>query len=173
MKKIANLLALTLVLLISCQAAIAQPTPTITKKYTNAEIEKFIDGYNALRSHDTHPSTALQQQLAKDFPNARDIDWEMAANVYEAEFEIGRTDYKAYYDADGNLLAYSIDIRESQVPAIVKNAAASKYPNCKMDDSKKIVQGTEVFYKVEMEKRKFEAKALFSQNGAFIKELHN
>jgi hypothetical protein len=173
MKKIVNLLTLTLVLLISCQSALAQPNPSITKKYTNAEIEKFMDGYKALRSQDTYPSSTLQQQLTKDFPNAKDIDWETAANVYVADFEIGRTDYKAYYDTDGNLLAYSIDIRESQVPAIVKNAASSKYPNCKMDDSKKIIQGTEVFYKVEMEKHKFEAKALFSQNGTFIKELHN
>ena len=166
-------LSLVLACLISCQTATAQPMPAISKKYSDAEIEKMIVAFKTTREKDVYPTTGQQQQFGKDFPNARDIEWEIAANVYEVEFEIGYTDYKAYYDESANLIMYIVDIRESDLPAIVKNAAMSKYPNYKFDDIEKVVKGSETFYKVEMEKGKSEIKAVFNPNGIFVKEVFN
>lgn len=174
MKTFTLFLNLALVCLLSCQTAMAQPNPAISKKYSNTEIEKMVSAYKTNKQTDIRPTNGLQQQFTKDFPNSKDIDWETAANIYEVEFEIGRTDYKAYYDGDANLIMYVIDINEAEIPAIVKNAAMSKYPNYKFDDIKKILRGTETFYVVEMEKsNSADIKAKFKPDGTFIKEIFN
>lgn len=156
---------------LSCQVISAQPQPKLTNKYTNDQIEGFIQQYRTSHSKDIRPSDNFQQQLTKDFPNAKDIDWETAAEIYEVEFEIGRTDYKAFYDNNANLLMYILEIREADIPAIVKNTASSKYPNYKIEDSKKIVKSNGVFYTIEMEKNDMEIKATYNENGTFIKEI--
>ena len=174
MRTIALFISLTLIFFISCQSVVAQPNPAISKKYSNTEIEKMISAHKSVHSQDTYPATSLLQQLRNDFPKAKDMDWEVGANIYEAEFEIGWTDYTAYYDEGANLLMYTVELRETELPAIVKNAAMSKYPNYKFDDIKKIVKGTDIFYKVEMEKRNsMDIKATFRPDGAFLKEITN
>jgi len=174
MKALIILFNLVLAGLISCQSVVAQPAPSISNKYSNTEIEKMVFAYKTAAQRDINPPANMQQQLVKDFPNSRDIDWETGANIYEVEFEIGRTDYKAYYDNNANLLMYTVDLIESELPAIVKNAAMSKYPNYKFDDIKKIVKGTETFYKVEMEKKHAaDIKATFKPDGTFIKEIYD
>lgn len=167
------ILSSALVCLISCQTTTAQPTPVMSKKYSNVEIEKMIDSYKAARQKNVYPTANQQQQFAIDFPKARDVQWEVGANIYEVEFEIGRTDYKAYYDESANLIMYITDIREIELSAVVKNAAMSKYPNYKFDDIEKVVRGSEIFYKVEMEKDTYDVKALFRSDGTFIKEMFN
>lgn len=174
MKKLILSLSMALTCLISCQSISAQPNPAITKKHSNADIERMIDAYRGTAHRDIYPVTNLQQQLTKDFPKSKDIEWETGADIYEVEFEIGWTDYKAYYDNEANLLMYTVDIRESELPAVVKNAATSKYVNYKFDDIKKIVKGTDTFYKVEMEKRNSaDIKATFRPDGTFIKEVYD
>lgn len=172
MKTIVLSIILALVSFTSCQYAVAQPNPTISKKYSDIEIEKIIDTHKSLHSHDTQPTDKLLQRFKSDFPKAKDIDWEVGLNIYEVEFEIGWTDYKAYYDNEANLLMYKVELRESELPAIVKNAAMSKYPNYKFDDIEKTVKGTVTFYKVEMEKHNSaDIKATFKPDGTFIKEI--
>jgi len=149
-------------------------TPVVSKKYSDADVEKMVQTYKSSKNKDIYPASNFQQQFSKDFPNAKDIDWETAANIYEVDFEFDRIDYKAYYDSNANLVMYTVDVGEYDMPAIVKNAAMAKYPNYKFDDIKKIVKGSETFYEVEMEKsRDKEVKATFRTNGTFIKEIYN
>lgn len=172
MKALILLLNLALTGLISCQSVVAQPTPSTSNKYSNMEIEKMVSAYKATSNRDVTPPANLQQQFTKDFPNAKDIDWETGANIYEVDFEIGNTDYESYYDDNANLLMYTVDLRESELPAIVKNASMSKYPNYKFDDIKKIVKGSETFYIVEMEKKNAaDITATYKPDGTFIKEI--
>jgi hypothetical protein len=175
MKALILLFNLVLAGLTSCQSVVAQPTPATSNKHSNIEIEKMVGAYKAAPHRDVAPPANLQQQFTKDFPNARDIDWETGADVYKVEFEIGFiTDYEAYYDTNANLLMYTVDLRESELPVIVKNAAMSKYPNYEFDDARKTVKGTETFYKVEMEKKHAaDIKATYKPDGTFIKEIYD
>ncbi|MBK5721626.1 PepSY-like domain-containing protein [Dysgonomonas sp. Marseille-P4677] len=173
MKKITTFLSIAIISLASCQLAVAQPSPLVSNKYSNAEIEKMINLYKSSHSRDIYPTELFRQQLMKDFPNARGADWETSANIYEVDFEIGRTDYKAYYDEQANLLMYIVEIRINELPAIVQNAAQAKYPNYKFEDMDKIVRGTDVLYEVEMEKGDIDVKAIFGENGTFVKEIFN
>lgn len=163
---------ISLFCLFSCQSATAQPTPVISKKYSNAEIEKMIASYKAGDSKDICPTTTLSNQLAKDFPNAARIEWKEAFGIYEAEFTIDRTDYNAYYDAEGNLLMYTAEIRGADLPAVVRNGIVAKYPDYHIDnDPKKTYKGSEIYYTIEIEGSGNEFKLVLSSNGTILKKL--
>jgi hypothetical protein len=100
------------------------------------------------------------------------VEWETANDVYEVEFEIRSRDVKALYDKDGNLLSLVEEIRESEMPAVVKNAAENKYPKYHFEDIDRIRRGTETFYKIEMEKSSSdgEVKLIIKSDGTIIEE---
>jgi hypothetical protein len=151
------------------QTVIAQ-NPAISARYSNEEIAQMIKTYQTSHSHDVVPPDNLQQKFQLDFPKAHDVEWEMAHDIYEVEFEISFRDFKAFYDANGNLLMTREEIRHSELPAIVKNAAESKYPKYAFDDIYKIRRGTEVFYNIEMEHGKMEVKLSIKSDGTVVKE---
>jgi hypothetical protein len=130
----------------------------------------MIDSFFASHSKDIIPSETLRLKFNSDFPKAKDIDWEVSSDIYEVEFEIGFTDYQAYYDSKGNLLMFSIDIPNRDVPAIVSNAALAKYPRYKIEDADKIRKGSNTFYKMEVEQKDSEIKVIYKDDGTFIKE---
>ncbi|MDR1876098.1 MAG: hypothetical protein LBQ84_00585 [Flavobacteriaceae bacterium] len=153
---------------------VAAQNPAVSTKYSDEQIETQIQSYHAANARDVFPDETLSQQLKKDFPTARDIEWETAAGIYEAEFEIKQKDYKAFYDVGGNLLMYAFEIQPSGVPAIIRNAAKSKYPKFKLDrDAKKIVIGTKVLYRVTMESGETEIEATYNSDGNFVKEHYD
>ena len=50
------------------------------------------------------PSVVVNN-FKKEFPKAKDVEWEMKGDVYNVEFEIGLfTDYKAWYEASGKII---------------------------------------------------------------------
>ncbi|MDR1698660.1 MAG: PepSY-like domain-containing protein [Prevotellaceae bacterium] len=143
--------------------------PAITKLHSNEQIAQMLAAFQGSPSRDVTPSAALQRQLLADFPKARDIEWETDGKIFEAEFEVAFADYKAFYDAEGNLVMFSVDISRSQVPAEVKNAVKTEFPRHRIEDATRIVQGTETFYKVELERGEIEIKATFKADGTFVR----
>jgi hypothetical protein len=151
------------------QTTIAQD-PKISTRYSNEEISQMIKKHKMTAAHDVVPTAELQQKFKADFPRAYDVEWESAEDIYEVEFNIKLRDYTAYYDANGNLLMTIQEIRRSELPAIVQNAAVEKYPKYKFEDIDKIRRGTEVFYKIEMELRDTDVKLLIKSDGVLLDE---
>ncbi len=171
MRTMSKIFFLSVICLFSCQMGRAVLNPELTKKYTNAQLLEMVESYQMSHSKEAMPPYVLQEKFVKAFPKAYDVEWESANNIYEVDFEIRYTDYKAYFDEQGELLMYSMDIRASKLPAIVKNAAVIKYPKYRIEDVDKIYIGDEVLYKVELELSDFEVKALYKSDGTFVKEL--
>ncbi|MDR2086034.1 MAG: PepSY-like domain-containing protein [Dysgonamonadaceae bacterium] len=140
----------------------------ISTQYSNEEIAQMLKAYKTSYSQDVVPPVALQQKLQTDFPHARDIEWETDGHVYEAEFEVKFRDYEAYYDDKSNLLMVVREIYASELPLVVRNAAESKYPKYHFEDMDKIQRGSEVFYKIEMERGEIEIKLLVKSDGTII-----
>ena len=173
MKSILRTSSIAGALLVMSLTATAQ-TPAVSTKYSDEKIEELIQSYHAANARDVLPAATLSQQLKKDFPAALDIEWETAAGVYEAEFEVNRVDYNGFYDVDGNLLMYIFDVRLSEVPAGVKNAAKTKYPAFRFDrDARKIIKGKKTLWKVTLEKGESEIEATFNSDGSFVKEKYD
>jgi len=145
--------------------------PVISTKYTSAQIEQMVQSFNMEHSRDIRPSELLQQKFKQDFPGAYDIEWETAANLYEVEFEIRRADYKAYYDEQANLIMYIHDIYESDLPSLVRQKIQSEYSNYRLSDIEKVLKGTDVRYKVELERGDYEIKLIFKDDGSVINKM--
>ena len=150
------------------QIAAAQSNPAISKDYSNEAIATMIQKHKMSDSRDVAPPAALAAKLKADFPKAYQVEWEVANDIYEVEFDIKFRDYAAYYDAKGNLLMVVEEIYRSELPAVVKNAAKTKYPKYNFEDIDKIRRGTEVFYKIEMEYRDTEVKLLIHADGTIV-----
>ncbi|MDR1199707.1 MAG: PepSY-like domain-containing protein [Prevotellaceae bacterium] len=149
-----------------------QADPAISTRYSNEEIAQMIEKHKLSHSRDVVPSTELQQKFKSDFPNAYDVEWETDGSVYEVEFDVKSKDYKSYYDSQGNLLMIVQEIYRSALPDIVKSAAENKYPKYNFEDIEKIVRGTDVFYKIEMERRfsDSEVNLLIKADGTILEE---
>lgn len=174
MKKLNLLLLLLCSLLALTSLDInAQSAPDVCTKYSATQIRELYKEHKKARSHDIAAPKNLTGKFVKDFPEARDIDWEKSTVLYEVEFEIGwihSTDYKAYYDLDGNLLSYEQEISAKQLPAVVKNTALTKYPNFRIDDADQIIVAKDTLYKISLEKRHTDVKILCKHDGTVVYE---
>lgn len=148
----------------------ATQNPAISTRYTNEEIAQKIKTYKTSHSQDVVPPANLQQKFHVDFPKASDVEWETAHDIYEVEFDVKFRDFKAYYDAEGNLLTTVEEMYRSELPSVVKNAVEAKYPKYHMEDIDKIRRGTEVFYKIEMEFHDMEVELMLQSNGTILNE---
>ncbi|MDR2534090.1 MAG: PepSY-like domain-containing protein [Tannerellaceae bacterium] len=148
----------------------AAQNPVITTQYSNEAIIEMIGKYESLNSRDAIPSAELAAKFKADFPKAYKIEWEEAGGIFEVEFDRKFKDCTAYYDAKGNLLMTVEEIYRSQLPAVVKTAAESKYPKYSFEDIDKIRRGTETFYKIEMERRDVEVRLIIGAGGAIYGE---
>lgn len=164
MKKIIFLVVATAI-----STALFAQSPTISKKYSNDEITAFIQNYKTSRDRDVSPSAVLFQQFLQDFADARDADWETNDAVFRVDFDVKFRDFTAYYSPEGDLLMYEQEVREKDLPAVVKTTAEAKCPKCRFEDIKKIVKGTETMYEVEMELRDSEVKMFIAADGKFIR----
>jgi len=171
MKIITVLFLSSLIFGVSCITQVkAEPQPVISKKYSDTEIEKQIQLHKSSHSKDVRPIEVVNGKFVSDFPQAKDIEWEIAADIYQVEFEIGFVDYEAYYDKNGELLGYSHDCKQSDMPALVINAIIAKYPDYNFEDIKKVISGTTQRYKVELEKNDVDVKVIVSSDGVILKE---
>jgi hypothetical protein len=121
------------------------------------------------------PPASLQQKFYTDYPNASDVEWESANDLYEVEFEIWFRDFKAIYHSDGTLLMTVEEIRSSQLPAVVKTAAETSFPKFGLEDATKIRRGTRTVYLVEMERTFSDAEVvlLINADGTMSDEKFN
>jgi hypothetical protein len=155
--------------LLFVQTAAAQ-NPAISTQYSNEEIAQAIKTYKASHSRDVTPPANLQQKFLTDFPKAHSVEWEAANDIYEVEFDVKFRDFKAFYDSKGALMMIVEEIYRSELPAVVRNVAESKYPKYDFEDIDKIQRGTETFYKIEMERGEVEVKLVVKSDGAIIEE---
>jgi hypothetical protein len=142
----------------------------VTGSYTTEQIQALLAQYFAARSVDVAPAAAVSGSFSAQFPNARDVEWEAAGDVYNVDFEIANVDYEAWYDQNGVRLAYAYDISRPALPQVVKDAAAAKYPGYRIDDTERIYVGEIPAYSLEMESGKSEIDAIFTDNGSFMAE---
>jgi hypothetical protein len=161
---------LSMTALLFATQTLAAQNPAISTKYSDAEIATLLQNFRQANSHETVPPADLQAKFRADFPKAYDVEWETAHNIYEVEFNLRFRDFKAFYDKDGNLLSVVEEIRQSELPAVVKNAADAKYPKYHFEDIDKIRRGTETFYKIEMEHGESDVKIIIQSDGKIINE---
>ena len=168
--KAKTIFILSALLIISCTTT-AQ-NPVVSTVHSDSEITALIQNFRQSRTREVSPTIVLAQRFQQDFPNARrGADWYTNNDVFKVEFEVGRRDFTAFYDQDGNLLLFRQEIRRSELPAVVRTAAENALPNYRIErDAYKIVKGTQTFYKIEMERFRSNDIILFVKSDGSIME---
>ena len=111
------------------------------------------------------PSVVVNS-FKKEFPKAKDIEWEKKGEVYNVEFEVGFfSDYEAWYDTTGKIIRYTQEISNRDLPKAIKDAIKNQYKGYRVDDAKKQVENNIETYLVEIEKKKDEINLVFSADG--------
>lgn len=107
---------------------------------------------------------AFQQK----FPQQSTVEWELKRGLYEAEFEIKNLDHNVYLDSTGKIVRYKQEINVTDLPAAIKTSIEKNFKGYKIEDVKKIEEGSTLTYKVELEKGEEERKVTFSADGKVI-----
>ncbi|SHG05118.1 hypothetical protein [Dysgonomonas macrotermitis] len=155
-------------LLISCQHRTIEVTPPVSSQYTYETADSLLNIYEISHPAKTRPTDQLSKQHRTDFPQAKDIEWKMSNDIYSVKFEIGDTDYKAYYNKEANLIAYKYEIEEKDLPAIVKNASIAVYPDYHFEEITKMIYGSQTIYKLELERNDHERIIVLRSDGTIL-----
>ena len=126
--------------------------------------------HSGFRSGDPpKPSTFCGSQ---QFPKATDIEWELDGDNYTVEFEIGwGTEHEIRYDEAGKILKHVEEIAKGDLPKAIISKIASDFSELKIDEVKKITEGNEVNYSVELENFSEEWKVIFSGKGEVLHKI--
>ena len=122
----------------------------------------------AQKTQDKNVPAAVKSAFQKQYPDAKEVKWEMENGNYEAEFEQTETDYSVLLDASGNIIETEIEISVDALPANAKEYVSQNHAGQKIKEAAKITdaKGT-VTYEAEIKG----TDLLFDSNGVFIKEV--
>lgn len=122
----------------------------------------------AQKTQDKNVPVAVKSAFQKQYPDAKEVKWEKENGNYEAEFEIGETDYSVLIDASGNIIETEIEISVDALPANAKEYVSKNHVGQKIKEAAKITDAKgKVTYEAEIKG----IDLLFDSNGNFIKEV--
>ena len=117
--------------------------------------------------------SVIVNNFQKKFPKAYDIEWELDGTLYKVEFETGRIskDHDAWYDKTGALVRLKEEITKEELPQKVLESIKQEFSGYRMDDIKRVTEGSEVYYRVDLESFSEEWKVVYAENGKLISKV--
>jgi hypothetical protein len=118
------------------------------------------------------PSLVLNS-FQQAFPKASDVDWEMDGDKYKVDFEIGLkgVDHEVWYDQGGKLLKHTEEISKADLPEAVRAKIEADYGSYRIDDVRKITEGSGSIYSLEAKKGNEEWKITFDSAGKELSKI--
>jgi hypothetical protein len=108
----------------------------------------------------------VKEVLAKNFPNAKGIEWEKENNYFEAGFKINGKEQSVVFDANGKVLETEVEIVEADLPAPARDYISSKYKGMRISEAAKITGADGVVtYEAEVNKKDL----IFDSTGKILK----
>lgn len=108
---------------------------------------------------------AVTKNFQQQYPQATGVKWKSKDNQYKAEFE----KHDVWYDATGKLVKQKEDIKDTDLPAAVKQAVQQQFAGYTIHDADKHTEGTVVTYKLELKKSPEKRDVTFSADGKVLK----
>lgn len=132
--------------------------------------------FNTVFAQDINQSqvpSIVVNNFQQKFSKAYDIEWEKEVAYYKVEFELGANgrDHEVWYDAKGNMVKHKEKISKSELPKSVHAKIGSEFNGYRVDDTKKITEGSNVVYSVELKSSSSEWKVVFDKDGNIISKL--
>lgn len=109
----------------------------------------------------------VKAALAKSFPTAGSVKWELEKSNYEAGFKDKNMHISALYDAKGNWLETETGITLAQLPEEATAYVTAHYKGAKIKEAAKIQKANgDINYEAEVNGR----DVIFDSKGGFLKE---
>ena len=97
------------------------------------------------------PSIILNE-FNKEFPNARDVEWEMDRSLYQVEFETGwGRDQELWYDSAAVLIRQEEELKASEIPELIRESIKNGYEGYSIEEVTRITEGKIQVYHLELE----------------------
>lgn len=115
----------------------------------------------------------IVDRFQQDFPDAKDIEWELKGDAYEVEFEIGRPDkdHKIRYNAQAEILRHKAEISKQDLPAEIVRVLDTDYKSYRIKDIKRIVEGDTTIYILEAKSPIEEWDLVFDAQGKLLSKV--
>ncbi len=108
-------------------------------------------------------------QFEKEFPKARDVEWEKEIDYYKVDFELKRnTDWEVWYNADGTVVRKEEEWRKSKLPATVKETISGDFPDYRIDQVTRITEGDEIKFEVDLDSRDSDLNVWIDSSGKVL-----
>ena len=120
------------------------------------------------------PSVVLNK-FTREYPKARDVEWEKEATTYKVEFELGwNIDHEIRYNSNGEITMHSHDISKKDLPGAVLQTLNTEFSDYQVDDVKRIASGNEVVFTMELNALlKSDLEVVIDANGVVISRLQD
>lgn len=116
------------------------------------------------------PSVVLNG-FTEQFLDAKGVEWEKKADIYEAEFDIYNVDHEAILNTEGSLLKYKYDIVYEELPEAIKTTITTDYDKTKVDEVELLKISENTYYQVEFDEEPTDTKIIFEETGAVNTEV--
>lgn len=120
--------------------------------------------------NDDIPSVVLNG-FTEQFSNATGVEWEKKADLYEAEFEVEKVDYKAILSSDGTIVKYKYDVSYDALPEAVQASITADYDKTNIDEIELIQISEKSYYQVEFDAEPNDNKIIFEESGQVTTEI--
>src|SRR5690606_2510127 len=108
-------------------------------------------------------------QFEKEFPKARDVEWEKEIDYYKVDLELKRnTDWEVWYNADGTVVRKEEEWRKSKLPATVKETISGDFPDYRIDQVTRITEGDEIKFEVDLDWRDSDLNVWIDSSGKVL-----
>lgn len=109
--------------------------------------------------------SVVKNAFASEYPDAKDVDWEMKGKDYEVDFEIENVDYALLINSSGEIIMQKEDIFPEDLPEAVTAAINRDFADLELDNVDKVEKDGKVYYQVEFDRTFRDKEVVFSANG--------
>ena len=94
----------------------------------------------------------IVNEFNKEFPKARDVEWEMDKGLYQVEFETGwGRDHELWYDSAAILKRQKEEMKISEIPELIRESIENGYKGYSIEEVTRITEGGFQLYHLELE----------------------
>jgi len=111
----------------------------------------------------------VKKAFAKDYPNAKNVKWDMEDEDFEASFVVKKVNISVIYDEEAELKETETEISTSALPENVLKYISENYKDYKITGAAKIVDEEDILtYEAEITKGKKKQDLTFNKDGIRI-----
>ncbi|SHI31500.1 hypothetical protein SAMN04488096_10176 [Mesonia phycicola] len=119
---------------------------------------------------DDYSSTDVPSIVAStfqtNFSNAKDLEWEMIGENYEADFEIDNIDHSAIINEQGELIKYKYDSQFINLPQPLQDSLTTNYNQNQIDDVETLKIESDTYYQLEIDQPSIDLEKVYNEDGS-------